>query len=148
MSFAEKITLLQQLYRSQHDLTNHIDGASFSEEKGQLTEEELKSLEEKKSQYDVLTKEEETLRENIRQEYPEEYARYLKDIQTKLQTIQKHLAKPEKLEFKDSFNKTLCDSLLSDLSKLILNKKPKYALNWLFDVSLSLIEEYRGKLKL
>lgn len=148
MSFAEKIIHLQQLYRTQHDLTNHIDGASFAGEKGPLTEEELKSLEEKKAQYDLLAKEEETLRENIRQEFPGEYARYLKELQTKLQTIQAYLAKPETLEFKDSFNKTLCDSLLSDLSKLIQNKKTKYALHWLFDVSVSLVEEYRAKLKL
>jgi hypothetical protein len=144
MSFSEKINLLQSIYRKLHDLSNQISGASFAEDRGYLSDEDKKEVEQKQKEYDQLEIEEARLRENIKAEFPEEYKQHLATIQAKLTTIQNHLnAVKEALEFKQSFNKTLCESLLPDLSKLLQNKNPKNSFHWIFDVSASLIEEYK-----
>jgi len=144
-SFSEKIATLQSIYRSQHDLSNKLAGASFADDRGYLSEAEKIEFQQIQEQYSQQEKVEQTLREEIRAEFPEAYEQHLKTLQTKLLQLQKYFQSLKgELEFRQSFNKTLCESLLSDLSKLIQNKKTNYALNWLFDVSESLLEEYKN----
>ncbi len=144
MSFSEKISSLQSIYRKLHDLSNQLSGASFAEDRGYLSAEDKKEMEQKQKEYEQLEKEEISLRSTIIAMYPQEYKQHIATIQSKLTAILNHLnAVKETLEFKQSFNKTLCESLLPDLSKLIENKKPKNFFHWIFDVSASLIEEYK-----
>ena len=145
MSFSEKISFLQSVYRKQHDLSNQIAGAEFAEERGSLSEEDKKDVEQKKREYDQLEKEEINIRQNIMKEFPEEYKQHITILHARLTVIQNYLnAFSGALEFKQSFNKTLCASLLPDLSKLLQGKKTKNSFHWIFDVSGSLIEEYKS----
>ncbi len=143
MSFSEKIIRLQTLYRLQHDLNNQIAGADFAEEKGELSDEEKTVLEQRTAEYQNLDNEATIVREATVLEFPEDYTRYLNELHARLTRIQNHLlAMKGEIEFRHNFNKSLCESLLADLSKLRQNKKTKYTLCWLFDVSASLLEEY------
>ncbi len=149
MTFSDQLTALQSLYRLQHDLGNKISGASFAEERGHLSPEDKIELVQMTDEYQLREKEAEFLREKIKTEFPKEYAEHLASLHAKLTAIQKHLAAMTgEQEFKNSFNKTICESLLSDLSKLIKNRDVKYNLNWLFDVSDRIILEYKTSLKL
>lgn len=144
MSFQEQISKLQTIYRLQHDLSNTISGAEFADEKGQLSEDEKNQLLMQKEEYRQRGAEEIVLREKIQTEFPEEYTQYLKGLHARLTTIQTYLnTLKDEIEFKHSLNKTLCKNLLSDLSKFIRNQKTQYDLNWLFDVSVRLTEEYK-----
>jgi hypothetical protein len=149
MTFPEKILQLQSGYRTQHDLGNQLAGANFADDRGFLPEGDRKEVEQKQIEFDQLEKELTALREEIITKFPEEYKKYLENLQTNLTKILTHLKSlTGEIEFKQSFNKTLCESLLPDLSKHIQNKKIKNSFDWLFDVSASLVEEYRSPLKL
>ena len=143
MNFLEKNTLLQSIYRKQHDLSNQIDGASFAEEKGQLSSDESIALEQKQHEFELLEKEASILREDIKNNYSSDYTAHLSLLHKDLILIQTKLnALTGEIEFKQSFNKILCQSLLPDISKLMQDKKIKNSYHWLFDVSRSLIHEY------
>ncbi len=143
MSFLEINFQLQSLYRLQHDLSNQIDGAAFAEDKGQLSIDERALLELKQNEFDRLEKEVVVIREELQNTYSKDYISHLSSIHKNLSLIQNHLnALQGEIEFKQSFNKTLCHSLLADLSKHIQGKKIKNTFYWLFDVSTILIEEY------
>ena len=149
MTFLEKIAKLQSGYRLQHDLSNQIDGANFAEDKGQLSEIEKKEMTRMQEEFNLLEFEQTKILEELLLKFPEEYKKYLENIHSKLSKILNHLKSlPGEIEFKQSFNKTLCESLIPDLAKHIQNKKTKNSFPWLFDVSLSLIEEYKEALKL
>jgi hypothetical protein len=144
MSFSEKINSLQCIYRKQHDLSNQIANAAFADVRGHLSEEDKKDIEQKQKEFEQFEKEEISLRKDITIEFPEEYKQHLTTTHTKLTAIQNYLnAFTGALEFKQSFHKTLCESLLPDLSKVLKDKKPKNSFHWIFDVSGSLIEEYK-----
>jgi hypothetical protein len=148
MSFAEQISQLQNIYRLQHDLSNKITGYDFAEEQGNLSEQERDELLQMKKEFQQYANEEIALREKIKSDYTEAYTNYLNELHTQLSAIQKYLSSLQgELEFKHSFNKSVCKNLLSDLSKFIKNQKTQYDLNWLFDVSTRLIEEYKNTVK-
>lgn len=143
MSFKEKNLQLLSLYRLQHDLSNHIDGASFAEDKGLLTEEEQTDLLLNKTEFEGVEKQVLVLREELLLNYPKEYIDFLTLMHKNLTSIQKQLSTAQgEVTFKTNFNKTLCHSLLQDFSKLIQGKTIKNPYYWLFDVAQSLQEEY------
>ena len=149
MSFEEQLSQLQNIYRQQHDLTNKIAGLDFAEERGHLPEQERDELQRLREEFQQRSAEELNLREKIKSEYEVEYNRYLHALHDRITAIQKYLGTLQgEVEFKHHFNKSLCKNLLSDLSKFIKSQKTQYDINWLFDVSAILIEEYKNTVKL